>query len=75
MRAIRLDEVGPPENLKLVDVSIPEIGDEDLLIRVDLAGLLYADTEQRRGTYYLETALPTFQVEKSQERLNRLGQA
>ena len=60
MKAIRLDEVGPPENLKLVDVPVPEIGDEDLLIRVDLAGLLYADTEQRRGTYYLETALPHF---------------
>ncbi len=60
MKAIRLDELGPPENLKLVDIPVPEIGDDDLLIRVSLASLLYADTEQRRGTYYFETKLPHY---------------
>ena len=60
MKAIRLDELGAPENLKLVDIPRPEIGDDDLLIRVRLASLLYADTEQRRGSYYFETKLPHY---------------
>ena len=60
MKAIRLDEVGPPENLKLVDVPIPEIDDDGILIKVDCAGMIYADSELRRGTYYLQTDLPYF---------------
>jgi NADPH2:quinone reductase len=58
--SIRLDEVGAPEQLRLVDLPIPEIGDHEALIKVAYAGLLYADTEQRRGTYYFPTPLPWF---------------
>ena len=60
MRAIRLDAVGPPENLKVVTVPRPEPGADDVLIRVELAGLIYADAEARRGTYSVPTMLPWF---------------
>jgi NADPH2:quinone reductase len=60
MKAICLDDVGPPENLKLVNIPIPEIDDDGILIKVDCAGLTYADSEFRRGTNYLQTALPYF---------------
>jgi NADPH2:quinone reductase len=60
MRAARLDEIGPPENLKVVDTPIPEVGPDDVLIRVELAGLIYGDAEARRGTYFSETKLPWF---------------
>lgn len=60
MRAVRLDEVGPPENLKLVEVPVPELGPHDILIKTALAGLIYGDTEARRGTYFSETVLPFF---------------
>lgn len=60
MRAVRLDEIGAPENLKVVDMPVPEIGADDVLIRVELAGLIYGDTEARRGTYFVETRLPWF---------------
>lgn len=60
MRAVRLDEVGPPENLKVVSVPVPEVGPDDILIRVELAGLIYGDAEARRGTYFSETKLPWF---------------
>lgn len=60
MKAIRLDETGPPENLKLVDVPIPEIDEDGILIKTEYAGLTYADLEFRRGSYYLETKLPYF---------------
>jgi NADPH2:quinone reductase len=59
-RVVRLDEVGAPENLKLVEVSTPAVGEDDVLIKVALAGLIYGDTEARRGTYFTETLLPFF---------------
>jgi NADPH:quinone reductase len=60
MKAIRIDETGPPEKLKLVDMPIPELDDDDILIKTEYAGLTYADSEFRRGSYYLETKLPYF---------------
>lgn len=60
MRAVRLDEVGPPENLKLVERDIPEVGPDDILIKVELAGLIYGDAEARRGTYFSETVTPWY---------------
>jgi NADPH2:quinone reductase len=60
MRAVRLDEVGPPENLKLVEKPIPEVGPDDVLIKVELAGLIYGDAEARRGTYFSKTLTPWF---------------
>lgn len=60
MRAVRLDEVGPPENLKIVERPIPEVGPDDVLIKVELAGLIYGDAEARRGTYFSETRLPWY---------------
>jgi len=60
MRAIRLDETGPPENLMLVDIPEPALPDDGVLIRTTYAGMIYADAEARRGTYYKETKLPWF---------------
>ena len=60
MRAVRLDEIGAPENLKIVEKSVPDVGPDDVLIKVELAGLIYGDAEARRGTYYSETVLPWF---------------
>ena len=60
MRAVRLDEVGPPENLKIVERPVPEIGPDDLLIKVGMAGLIYGDAEARRGTYFSRTVTPWY---------------
>jgi NADPH2:quinone reductase len=60
MRAVRLDEVGAPENLKVVSRPVPQPGDDDVLIKVALAGLIYADVEARRGTYSVPTPLPWY---------------
>ena len=58
MRAVRLDAVGPAENLKLVEKPIPEPGPDEVLIKVELAGLIFGDIEARRGTYFTETHTP-----------------
>ena len=60
MRAVRLDEVGPPENLKLVERPVPEVGPDDVLIKVGMAGLIYGDAEARRGTYFSRTITPWY---------------
>lgn len=60
MRLVRLDEVGQPENLKIVEVDIPEVSPDDVLIKTELAGLIYGDTEARRGTYFSTTFLPHY---------------
>jgi NADPH2:quinone reductase len=60
MRAVRLDEVGPPENLMIVERPIPEVGPDDVLIKVAAAGLIYGDTEARRGTYFGVTVTPWY---------------
>jgi NADPH:quinone reductase len=60
MRAVRLDTVGPAENLKLVDKTVPVPGADEVLIKVELAGLIFGDVEARRGTYFTETHTPWF---------------
>jgi NADPH2:quinone reductase len=60
MRAIRLDRTGPPDNLLLVDVPEPDLTPDGVLIRTAFAGMIYADAEARRGTYYAETVVPWF---------------
>ncbi|CAG9243208.1 PKS_ER domain-containing protein [Paraburkholderia unamae] len=60
MRAVRLDEVGPPDNLHVVERPVPAVGPHDVLIRTALAGMIYADAEARKGTYFNATSLPWF---------------
>jgi NADPH2:quinone reductase len=60
MRAVRLDQFGPPENLKVVECSVPAPGDDDVLIKIDYAGLIYGDAEARRGTYLAHTTVPWY---------------
>src|SRR5262245_44811219 len=47
MRAVRLAEVGEP--LESADVSVPEIGPSDVLIRVAAAGICHSDAHYRAG--------------------------
>jgi NADPH2:quinone reductase len=60
MRAVRLDAVGPAENLKVVEKPVPVPGPDEVLIKVELAGLIFGDIEARRGTYFTETRTPWF---------------
>jgi NADPH2:quinone reductase len=59
MRAIHLYEFGPAENLKLVDIPIPQPGEGDVLIKVEAASVIFPDTLMRSGNYiYLPSVLP-----------------
>ena len=52
MKAIRMYEPGEPEVLKLEEVASPEPGPGEVLIKVALAGVNYADTGMRRGMFH-----------------------
>lgn len=49
MKAVRVHEPGGPEVLRLEDVEAPEPGESQVLIKVEVAGINYADTGVRRG--------------------------
>ncbi len=58
MRAIRIEEFGGPEALKLVDMASPAPGPKEVRIRVRAAGVNFADTLMIRGKYQATPGLP-----------------
>ncbi len=53
MRAIAIDKPGGPEVLVNVTEPVPQIGDDDVLIKVATAGVNRPDVLQRQGLYPL----------------------
>jgi NADPH:quinone reductase len=58
MRAVQIEEFGGPEVLGVSDVPKPEPGDGEVLIRVERAGMNFADTHQRENSYLARFELP-----------------
>jgi hypothetical protein len=58
MRAVEVHEFGGPDVLELVEVPVPEPAEGQVLIRVDLAGINFADTGARENAYLAEQTLP-----------------
>src|SRR3954449_3871312 len=58
MRAIRIDEWGGPEVMKLVDMPEPSPAEDEVLIEVSHAGVNFADTHQRENNYIARYELP-----------------
>jgi synaptic vesicle membrane protein VAT-1 len=50
-RAILIDRLGPPEVLVEREVPLPDLGAHDVQLRVDAAGVNFADLIQRLGLY------------------------
>ncbi len=50
-RAVRIDQTGGPEQMKIVDVSVGEPGPGEIRIRHHAVGLNYIDVYQRSGLY------------------------
>ena len=47
MKAVRMIEAGKP--LKLQEISVPDIGEEDILVRIRAAGICHSDAHYRAG--------------------------
>jgi len=59
VRAIQMARFGGPEVLELVELERPRPGRDEVLIRVAMAGVNFADTHRRTDTYLASTTLPT----------------
>ncbi|WP_158746507.1 zinc-binding dehydrogenase [Acidisphaera sp. L21] len=53
-----MDRFGGPDVLKVIDVSIASPRPEQILVRVEAAGVLYGDVMRRTNRYLTETPLP-----------------
>lgn len=58
MKAVRFNELGTPEVLKLEDVEKPGPAAGEALVKVHAAGVNFADTLFRKGMYAVQTTLP-----------------
>ncbi len=58
MRAIQMTEFGGPEVLALAELAIPTPGPGETLIRVNRAGLNFADVHTRTNSYVQKATLP-----------------
>jgi NADPH2:quinone reductase len=51
MRAVAIDRFGGPDELKLQTLPVPEVGQDEVLIRVETAGVGQWDPFEREGGY------------------------
>ena len=58
MKAIRVHELGGADVLRLEEVEKPRPAAGSVLIKTEVAGVNYADTMLRKGTYLTRPALP-----------------
>ena len=58
MKSIRVHRFGGPEELQLDDIRVPAPGAGEVLVKVDAAGVNYADTHQRKGIFRFTEAMP-----------------
>ncbi len=58
MRAVQITEFGGPEVLTLVDLPEPTAAEGQVLVKVDRAGVNYADTHHAENSYLAKTTLP-----------------
>ena len=51
MRAVVIDAFGGPERLGVREMPVPAVGQRDVLVRVDTAGVAISDVKARRGEW------------------------
>ena len=58
MKAVRYHQTGGPEVLRFEDAPEPSCGDGDLVLKVEAAGVNYADVMRRSGMYHFKVDFP-----------------
>ncbi len=73
MRAVVFDRHGPLEVLQVRDVPVPEIGDDEALVRVRACGLNHLDIMVREGIPWAQVPLPHIPGSECSGEIARLG--
>lgn len=58
MKAIRMHGFGDPDVLRLDEIDVPRPGDDQVLIKVEAAGVAYGDVMKRQGVFGQDLPLP-----------------
>lgn len=58
MKAVRYHETGEADVLRWEEAPAPKVGPNDVLIKVEAAGVNYADVMRRSGRYHFKTEFP-----------------
>jgi NADPH:quinone reductase len=58
MKALTFSSFGSPEVLQYIDVSVPTLKEDELLVQMKAIGLNYADVYRRQGNYHLKGEPP-----------------
>jgi NADPH2:quinone reductase len=58
MKALTFSKFGKPEVLEYLEVSSPEIKENEVLVKMKAIGLNYADIYRRKGNYHLKGTPP-----------------
>jgi NADPH2:quinone reductase len=75
MKAIRVHELGGAEKLTLEEIDRPVPKPDEVLIKVAAAGINYADTMMRSGTYLTKPDLPLTLGYEAAGTIEALGEA
>lgn len=74
MKAVHIVKPGPPDSLKIVDLPVPEPNDDEVLVKVNAAGVNFADILARTGLYNAAPSkpfVPGFEVSGTVERTGK----
>ena len=58
MKAVVCEAFGPPEDLNVRELEVPEVAADSLLVRVEAAGVGFVDGLLIQGLYQIKPALP-----------------
>ncbi|MYL32630.1 zinc-binding dehydrogenase [Pontibacillus yanchengensis] len=58
MKAIQFEEYGGPDVLEMKEITKPQPGEGEVVLKVEAIGVNYADTARREGAYVVPTPLP-----------------
>lgn len=75
MKIIRFTKPGPPEVLELLDIPIPPLGDEDVLVRAHSIGVGMPDLHIRSGSYGWMPPLPAIPGTEMSGTIEAIGRA
>ncbi len=75
MKAARIHQLGGPEVFQLEEVEIPVPQPHEVLIRVAVAGVNYADIGQRNGRYPIPVPLPAILGLEAAGTVTQIGDA